>query len=638
MKLRNKINREITKASVIVLIICLCLFIPWQAHKSKVINKKLIALIQNFIAKDNVSLANAIFENRKRSIRLRVEELIKIDGIRGAEVFDHSGQVLSSKKGGYPFESGRLHFEQAKKEGFSTWTERDTLWYLQAIKAVDEIKGFILIEYSLADMKEKDKMSLLFYTLIFVSLILIMLFLTNRLIRKIILVPVDRLILSMSHIENGRYGAQVEPISEDEIGELAKRFNAMSSEIDISYKQIEKQNRQLQKAKNLLDGIINSMPSVLITIGNQCKIKQWNAKATEVSGFDASKAFGKDLSEIFGFVVPLMPQLKKALSGRKYRKFSKVETTEKNLPRYFDLIVYPIASDSEEDAVIIIDDVTTLVHMEAMMVQNEKMMSIGGLAAGMAHEINNPLAGMIQTAQVISSRMTLDLPANVKAAEMLGISMDVIRKYAEKRKIETLLGAMQTAGDRAAKIVKNMLTFSRQSTAQFFTCRLDKLLDDTIILSENDYDLKKKFDFREIEIHREYDPQAPMVDCDGNGIQQVFFNIIKNGTESIADDTSEKEKHKLWLRIKKVSGFVQVEIEDNGPGMTEEVQKRIFEPFFTTKEVGVGMGLGLSVSYFIITENHNGKMWVESSHGVGTKFIIQIPVTHFFPQLAPDLL
>ncbi len=623
MTLSNKINREIAKASVVVLIICLCLFIPWQAQKSKVINKKLITLMQTFIAKDTDSLANAIFERRQRAIRLQVEELLTVDGIRSAAVFNHAGTLLSDNKN--PVESVSLDFEQAAKEGFHSWTDGDSLWFLQEIKAFDETMGFVLIEYSLADMKEKETLSLLFYSLIFILLILTMLFLTNRLIRKIILVPVDQLVLNMSHIEKGRYGAQISPISEDEIGELAKRFNAMSSEIDVSYKQIDKQNKQLHATKSLLDGIIHSMPSVLITIDNQCKIKQWNAKATDASGFDASNAFGKDLSDIFGFMTPLMPQIKEALVGKKSRKFSKVEALEGNHSRYFDLIVYPIAWDSLEDAVIIFDEVTTLVHMENMMVQSEKMMSLGGLAAGMAHEINNPLAGMIQNAQVIANRVFQNLPANVRVAEELGISMDIIREYMKKREIETLLNGMKDAGSRAALIVKNMLTFSRKSTAQLSPCRINELLDATVALSENDYDLKKNFDFREIEIHREYDQQVPMVSCDENQIQQVFFNLIKNGAEAMADEIPKKEKQRIWLRIKILSSGVQVEIEDNGPGMTEDVKKRIFDPFFTTKDVGIGTGLGLSVSYFIITKNHKGKMWVESTLGGGAKFVVQLP-------------
>ncbi|HCY84005.1 MAG TPA: hypothetical protein DHV36_02600 [Desulfobacteraceae bacterium] len=632
MRLSTQFNRQIAKASVVVLFAVLSLLIPWQAHKSKVINEKLLALMHTFIAKDNPYLANAIFENRERAIRLRIEELLKISGIQNAAVFDRDGNILSSSAPNLGAAHLHRSFGRAEKEKWISWTDRDNLWYLQAINTFDETIGFVLVEYSLKDLKTKDSLSLLFYTLIFIALILTMLLLTNRLIRKIILIPVNRLILSMSRIEKGRYGEQIAPVSQDEIGELARRFNAMSKEISASYEQIEAQNRQLHKTKNLLDGIINSMPSMLITIDTQCRIKQWNAGAANKSGGNESIAAGRQIWDVFGFIAPLMPQLKTALTEKKSKKFSKILASENGEEKYFDLIVYPIISGSIDDAVVIIDDISTLVRMENIMVQTEKMMSVGGLAAGMAHEINNPLAGMIQNSQVVARRLIQDLPPNIKAAQSLGITMDVIREYVQKRRIDKSLEAMKDSGLRAAQIVESMLAFSRQSTAKISKNKLDDLLDSTITLLENDYNLKKRFDFKNIQIIRDYAANTPQVSCDGNLIQQVFFNILKNGAEAMAEtmtkDTHMNKTPLFHLRTAPIRDKVQVEIEDNGPGMPEDVQKRIFEPFYTTKEVGVGTGLGLSVSYFIITENHGGKIWAESVPGEATKFIIQLPVTN----------
>ncbi|MCK4542193.1 MAG: hypothetical protein KAU17_08170 [Spirochaetales bacterium] len=118
-------------------------------------------------------------------------------------------------------------------------------------------------------------------------------------------------------------------------------------------------------------------------------------------------------------------------------------------------------------------------------------------------------------------------------------------------------------------------------------------------------------------------------------MQQVFLNILKNGAEAInivdgegpllVTDTKEKQKPTLTLRVSSEERIVRIDIIDNGPGMLGEIRKRIFEPFFTTKGVGAGTGLGLSVSYFIVTENHKGTMAVESAPGKGTKFIIRLP-------------
>ena len=130
-------------------------------------------------------------------------------------------------------------------------------------------------------------------------------------------------------------------------------------------------------------------------------------------------------------------------------------------------------------------------------------------------------------------------------------------------------------------------------------------------------------DFRKIELIKAYDPKLPQVVCETSKIQQVILNLLKNGAQAMSE--AGQEKPKFVIRLKQSQRDALIEIEDNGPGMSEAIRKRIFEPFFTTKTVGVGTGLGLSVSYFIITENHNGTMSVESSPGKGARFIIRLP-------------
>jgi PAS domain S-box-containing protein len=271
-------------------------------------------------------------------------------------------------------------------------------------------------------------------------------------------------------------------------------------------------------------------------------------------------------------------------------------------------------------------DITRRKKSQELMIQSEKMMSLGGLAAGMAHEINNPLAGMMQNAQVIHNRLTKDLPGNDKIASELGVSMRIIKKFMEKRDILKQLESINQAGIRAAKIVSNMLSFVRKSDSIKSYCNLEELIDNTIELAQNDYDLKKNYDFKQIEITREYDQDFPTIFCEGSKIQQVFFNLVKNASESMSLKKGKTEKPKLIIRLLKSQNMVCIEVEDNGPGMDEDTRKRIFEPFFTTKGPTVGTGLGLSVSYFIIIDDHKGKMEVESVLGKGTKFIIKLPI------------
>ena len=180
------------------------------------------------------------------------------------------------------------------------------------------------------------------------------------------------------------------------------------------------------------------------------------------------------------------------------------------------------------------------------------------------------------------------------------------------------------SGKRAAKIVNNILSFSRKSEEDFAYNNIAKLLDESVELASSDYDLKKKYDFKNIKIVRECKDEGCIIPCEFSQIQQVFFNILRNGAEAMKSTKDPK----FIIRMYHKNNMFVIEFEDNGPGLEESVAKRVFEPFFTTKAVGEGTGLGLSVSYFIIVEKHGGKLEVESVLGRGAKFIVSLPKNH----------
>jgi signal transduction histidine kinase len=289
-------------------------------------------------------------------------------------------------------------------------------------------------------------------------------------------------------------------------------------------------------------------------------------------------------------------------------------------------MIYPLISNGVEGAVIRLDDVTDRVRIEQMMIQTEKMMSVGGLAAGMAHEINNPLGAIMQGVQNAIRRVSPDLEANRKAAEECGTELEAIRGYLEKRGILRYFDGMREAGSRAAKIVSNMLNFSRRSESKWTPTEINELIDSVLELADSDYHLLKKYDFRHVKIVREYGTDLSQVPCTATEIEQVFLNLIRNAAEAMTEIKDRGAEPRITIRTRREKDHALIEIEDNGPGMDEETRKRVFEPFFTTKSVVVGTGLGLSVSYFIITNNHNGTISVESEPGKGTTFIIRLPL------------
>ncbi|MBN2530098.1 MAG: PAS domain-containing protein, partial [Deltaproteobacteria bacterium] len=396
--------------------------------------------------------------------------------------------------------------------------------------------------------------------------------------------------------------------------------------MDITERKI--QESELKRLRNYLGNIIDSMPSILITVDGDCNVTQWNSQAAQATGLSFEAARTRPLETVFPRFATEMETVRKSIRERRVITVPRIEHTLAKETHFDAITIYPLIAEGDDGAVIRVDDVTEQVHMEEMMIQSEKMLSVGGLAAGMAHEINNPLAGMLQTANVMRTRLeNLELPANIRAAEEVGVSPLEIKRFMEKRNIFRMLDTIDKSGKWMASIVENMLNFARKSTTRIAPNAMEELLDKTVELAATDYDLKKQYSFKTIEIKREYANAKTIVPCEGASIQQVFLNIFRNGAQAMMKHGTQAPHFILRTRTDLAKGVAIIEIEDNGPGMDAQSRTRIFEPFYTTRSPGVGTGLGLSVSYFIITDNHHGSLTVESNRGAGAKFVIQLPLT-----------
>jgi len=389
--------------------------------------------------------------------------------------------------------------------------------------------------------------------------------------------------------------------------------------------------KDLKHTKNYLRNVINSMPSVLVGVDCEGQVTEWNLGAEKLTGTTQKQAYGQPLGKAIPILAKQMEDISQCIRERKQQKAERILSNIEGETHYLDLMIYPLIVNEVEGAVIRMDDVTSRVRIEDMMLQTEKMMSVGGLAAGMAHEINNPLGGILQGAQNITRRIFHDLPKNIQVAHECGTDLEKIRSYMEKRQIVKFLEGIMTLGRTASRIVANMLEFSRESGnhMSLIPNNLADIIEKAVEIAASDYDLKKHYDFRHIEIVRDYDLDLPKVPCDANRIEQVILNLLKNATQAMGKDRIQAPR--IILRTRQVDKMARIEVEDNGTGIEEKNRKRIFEPFFTTKEVRVGTGLGLSVSYFIITENHKGTITVESSPGKGAKFIIHLPLERRSP-------
>ena len=230
-----------------------------------------------------------------------------------------------------------------------------------------------------------------------------------------------------------------------------------------------------------------------------------------------------------------------------------------------------------------------LTRMQAQMIQSEKIVAIGKLAAGVAHEINNPLTGVLTN----SSLMLEDLPED----------------HPWREDLQTIV----TETLRCRKIVKGLLDFARQTKPQRTLLDMNQVVGDVLALVRN------QTIFRSVRVVNDLHPNLPSVPADADQIRQVILNIVLNAAEAM----SQGGELRVSSAIDTPHRAVEVRIADTGPGIPDEVRSRVFEPFFTTKKTGTG--LGLAIAYGIV-ERHHGELRIDTARGRGTTFTIRLPI------------
>jgi two-component system NtrC family sensor kinase len=268
--------------------------------------------------------------------------------------------------------------------------------------------------------------------------------------------------------------------------------------------------------------------------------------------------------------------------------------------RAYEVGAVPINEADRSAVVVLFDDRTEERRLQEQLVQSEKMSAIGQLIAGIAHDLNNPLASVVGFADFLGELP--DVPPQLREP------LSVIREEAE----------------RASSIVKNLLGFARKQEGQRRPTPLGPLLDATFVLLRNQLLASR------IEARVEVDPELPLVDIDPNQIQQVFVNLINNAQQAIA---STGRAGAVMVTARRTADGVAVDVRDDGPGMSSELAAHVFDPFFTTKPEGQGTGLGLSISVGIVKE-HGGRITLSTEEGRGATFTVHLPLTA--SEAAPD--
>ncbi len=274
----------------------------------------------------------------------------------------------------------------------------------------------------------------------------------------------------------------------------------------------------------------------------------------------------------------------------------------------------------------VMQDVSIQKKMEQRLMQTEKMATIAGLAAGVAHELNTPLSAILQSIQIIELALDPKNDTAEKQAKQSNIDLEQLRQFFAACKIDYFLDGIKNSATNASRIINNLLQFSRPKTGEWVKISAQEMITNSIELARTDYALKKEYNILNIDFQTEFSHDLGTLYCIPMEIEQVLLNMIKNAVHALTVHGT-RPSARITLRVVMDDNLIRIDVEDNGCGITDQDLPHIFDPFYTTKDIGIGTGLGLSVAYGIINDNHNGHITVKTTVGKGTTMSIYLPVT-----------
>ncbi len=476
---------------------------------------------------------------------------------------------------------------------------------------------------------EKDINEIISWIILIIIFSLIICIIVISFLNGVIMKPIIELRETAQKISSGSLSQRVKVKTKDELGRLGGVFNNMLDNLekltvsrDTLTKEIQERIKiesKMRYSEERYRNLINISPEGIMLLDSGLNIIMINRAGINLYGYAGEKEMtGINVSEFFEQeqMAIVQKNIGLAVQNGEVRDLELVSKKNGGNLFYIELSANLIA-DNEKDVnniLVIFSDISLrkkteqelreaydkLKELQSQLVQTEKMAAIGQLAGGVAHEINNPLTGVLNNVQLIKMLAT-------------GGNEFKIGEFRE------LLDIIEESAQRCQKITQSLLDFSHASMGQFRSISLNGIIEKVTDLISNELNLQN------ILINKELQPDLPEILGDSQLLQQVIINFFSNAKWAI------QKRFKIaggLITVKTEnsveSGIVTVSITDNGIGIDESKIKKIFEPFFTTKDVGEGTGLGLSVAYNII-KKHKGTIEVESRVNVGTTFKLSIP-------------
>ncbi|HEY8234741.1 MAG TPA: ATP-binding protein [Vicinamibacteria bacterium] len=386
----------------------------------------------------------------------------------------------------------------------------------------------------------------------------------------------------------------LDPLNSEEVDTL-KTLAAQAATAIMNgqlYQSLAEKAEELRGLKDYNENILESLDSGIVVLDLEGRVVRWNRAMEGLYGRARAEVLGQPLDAVFpeAFMEALRGSLVLGDHDQIAHVYKLHLPTADGRSQIINLSVAPFQGAPGErcGTILILDDITARIRLEEQLQHTEKMASVGLLAAGVAHEVNTPLAGISSYTQLLRGQLEESDPR------------------------QQVLEKIEKQSFRAAKIINGLLNFSRSSGTEFDRIDVNKVLADVLALVEHQLDGSR------IRVRRELTQLLPSVRGNENRIQQVFFNLILNARDAMPSGGW------LTLRTHADDETVVVEVSDTGHGIRREHIRRIYDPFFTTKGIGKGTGLGLSVSYGIVQE-HGGAIFVESDPGQGTTFQVALP-------------
>jgi hypothetical protein len=361
--------------------------------------------------------------------------------------------------------------------------------------------------------------------------------------------------------------------------------------------------QELARLKEFNENIIESISVGVMVINLHGRITNWNGALEQIYGLKREQAIGHRITEVFH--PEILRALRELMARSEWQhgepvniyKFRARSADGQELTLNISLAALQSKTSEVEGTLVAIEDVTERISLEEQLQQTDKLSSIGLLAAGVAHEVNTPLAGISSYSQMLMQQIP---------------ETDPRRQLLEKIHRQT---------SRASSIVNNLLNFSRVSDSRYVPVDLNRVIDDTIQL------LEAQLRNTEIEVVRRYTGDLPLAPVNAPKMQQVLMNLILNARDAMPHGG------RLEISTEASDDSVIINLRDTGVGIAPDHLTKIYDPFFTTKQIGKGTGLGLAVSYGIIRD-HGGHINAESKLGEGTNFQIVLPLVTARQQLA----